>query len=172
MKKLTSGLLALALALTLTDAAQGEPKHRHHANKAQRTATVDRNSFAVANSHVIRVRHPRAWWVARFPNTRFVLFGGGYYYWWNGYWYPAYGYSPYYSTYLYDGPIYGYNNYAPGQVTENVQMALRTQGYYHGAIDGLIGPQTRSALAQYQRSNGLVVTAAIDQPTLVTLGLA
>ncbi len=172
MKKLTSGLLALALALTLTEAAQGEPKHRRHADKAQRTATIDRNSFAVANSHVIRVRHPRAWWVARFPHTRFVLFGGGYYYWWNGYWYPAYGYSPYYSAYLYDGPIYGYNNYAPGQVTENVQMALRTQGYYHGAIDGLIGPQTRSALAQYQRSNGLAVTAAIDQPTLVTLGLA
>jgi peptidoglycan hydrolase-like protein with peptidoglycan-binding domain len=51
-------------------------------------------------------------------------------------------------------------------------VALRTQGYYHGAIDGLIGPQTRAALAQYQRSHGLVVTAAIDQPTLATLGLA
>ena len=135
-------------------------------------AAIDRESFAVANSDVIRVRHDRAWWVARFPHTRFVRFGGGYYYWGNGYWYPAYGYDPSYSTYIYDGPIYGSNNYAPGQVIDSVQVALRAQGYYHGAVDGVFGPQTRAALAQYQRSHGLIVTAAIDQPTLVTLGLA
>src|SRR4029453_11427357 len=124
MKRLASGLLALALALTLTHVAQGESAHRRH-HQAQRTAVIDRNSFAVANSHVIRVRHDRAWWVARFPHARFVLFGGGDYYSCNGYWSPAYGYNPYYSVYLYDGPIYGYNNYAPGQVIENVQVALR-----------------------------------------------
>jgi peptidoglycan hydrolase-like protein with peptidoglycan-binding domain len=100
------------------------------------------------------------------------LFGGGYYYWWDGYWYPALGYDPYYSTYGYYEPIYGYNNLAPGQVIENVQIALRNQGYYHGAIDGSIGPRTRDALARYQRDHGLLVTSAIDQPTLATLGLA
>ncbi|MGI9086718.1 MAG: peptidoglycan-binding domain-containing protein [Chthoniobacterales bacterium] len=39
-------------------------------------------------------------------------------------------------------------------------------------MDGLIGPQTRAALAAYQRDNGLVITEAVDEPTLVTLGLA
>jgi hypothetical protein len=131
----------------------------------------DRNSFTVARSRVIRTRHNRGWWHSHF-NTTFVLFGGGYYYWNGGYWYPAYGYDPYYSTYAYSEPIYGYNNLAPGQVLENVQLALRNQGYYRGAIDGLIGPQTRAALAAYQRDNGLVVTAAVDEPTLVTLGFA
>jgi hypothetical protein len=131
----------------------------------------NRNSFTVARSNVIRVSHDRNWWRSRF-NTTFVLFGGGYYYWWDGYWYPAYGYSPYYNNYAYGEPIYGYNNLAPGQVIENVQLALRDQGYYPGAIDGLVGPQTRAALAAYQRDQGLVITQAVDEPTLVTLGLA
>ena len=80
----------------------------------------NRNSFAVARTHVIRTRHNRNWWRSRY-NT-FVLFGGGYYYWWNNYWYPAYGYDPYYNNYIYSEPIYGYNNLAPGQVLENVQL--------------------------------------------------
>ena len=78
-----------------------------------------------------------------------MLFGGGYYYWNLGYWYPAYGYSPFYNNYTYSEPIYGYNNLAPGQVLQNVQLALRDQGYYSGAIDGLIGPQTRAALVGF-----------------------
>ena len=131
-----------------------------------------RDSFAVARTHVVRVAHPAWWWRAHYPRTTFVLFGGGYYYWWNGYWYPAYGYSPIYNSYTYAEPIYGYNDLEPGEVIENVQLALRDQGYYPGAIDGLVGTQTRSALAAYQRDHGLVVTSAIDEPTLVTLGLA
>ncbi|MGH8093200.1 MAG: peptidoglycan-binding protein [Chthoniobacterales bacterium] len=172
MKRLISGLLPLALALALTQAAAANPPRRGPARQVERHNFVDRNSFAAANRHFVRAPHGRAWWVAHYPHTRFVLFGGGYYFWWGGYWYPAYGYDSYYSTYPYDSPIYGYNNYAPGQVIENVQVALRDQGYYRGPIDGLVGPQTRAALVNYQRSHGLVVTAAIDQPTLVTLGLA
>lgn len=135
------------------------------------TRSFNRDSFAVARTHVVRVAHPAWWWRARYPHTTFVLFGGGYYYWWGGYWYPAYGYSPIYNSYTYSEPVYGYNNLEPGQVIENVQVALRDQGYYPGTIDGLVGTQTRSALAAYQRDHGLVVTSAIDQPTLVTLGL-
>jgi hypothetical protein len=132
----------------------------------------NRNSFAVAQSRVVRTRHDRGWWNSHYRNCRFVLFGGGYYFWNAGYWYPAYGYSPYYNNYLYSEPIYGYNNLDPGRVLQNVQLALRDQGYYPGAIDGSVGPQTRSALAAFQRDHGLVVTAAVDEPTLVTLGLA
>ena len=78
-----------------------------------------------------------AWWRHHHNNTRFVLFGGGYYFWNNNYWYPAYGYDPAYSRYTYDEPIYGYNNYEPGQVISNVQSQLQREGYYDGEIDGL-----------------------------------
>jgi hypothetical protein len=114
--------------------------------------------------------HNRSWWRSRY--NRIVLFGGGYYFWDNGYWYPAYGYDPYYSTYAYDEPIYGYNDLAPGQVIANVQSALQEQGYYNDAVDGLLGPRTRAALSDFQRDHGLPITAAIDGPTLQALGLA
>lgn len=168
MKRLTSVFITLALALTLGSIVQAAPM-RH---RMARRAVVDRDSFSVARSHLILAPHPRAWWIAHYPHTRFVLFAGGYYYWWGGYWFPAYGYDPAYSVYPYGEPIYGYNNYALGQVITNVQVALRSQGFYRGSIDGLVGPQTRAALRQYQRTHGLVVTGAIDQPTLATLGLA
>ncbi|MBA2431416.1 MAG: peptidoglycan-binding protein [Chthoniobacterales bacterium] len=59
----------------------------------------------------------------------------------------------------------------PGRVLRNVQIELRRMGYYRGAIDGLIGPMTRSALTRFQRDNGLPVTRRIDGPTLASLGL-
>jgi hypothetical protein len=111
----------------------------------------------------------RSWYERNY--NRFALFGGGYYYFDRGYWYPAYGYDSRYTTYRFDEPIYGYNSLEPGQVLVNVQRELRRQGYYRGAIDGLIGPQTRAALARYQRDNGLYVTRAVDGPTLAALGL-
>jgi hypothetical protein len=173
MKRLTFALILLTLALTPAAQADSPRKRdRRHRDTVVATRPVDRNSFAVAKRNVVVVSHNRGWWHARYPHTRFVLFGGGYYYWWGGYWYPAYGYDPAYNSYGYSEPIYGYNNLAPGQVLENVQVALRNQGYYHGAIDGLVGPETRAALAAYQRDHGLVVTSAVDEPTLVTLGLA
>jgi len=54
---------------------------------------------------------------------------------------------------------------------QNLQSALQQQGYYHGEVDGLLGPLTREALANYQRDQGLYATETIDQPTLESLGL-
>jgi hypothetical protein len=113
--------------------------------------------------------HDRGWWGGRY--NRIGLFGGGYYYWNNGFWYPAWGYDPGYSYYPYDGPIYGYNNLPPDQVVANVQSALQEQGYYHGEVDGLLGPLTRAAVADYQRDHGLYITSAVDEPTLASLGM-
>jgi hypothetical protein len=110
----------------------------------------------------------RSWW--RNNYTRFALFGGGYYYWNSGYWYPAYGYDPYFTTYTYDAPLYAYNDMDPGQVIANVQQALQQQGYYQGELDGTFGPMTRQALLDYQRDNGLPVTGEIDRDTLSALG--
>jgi len=114
--------------------------------------------------------HDQGWWRQRY--NRVGLFGGGWYYWNAGFWFPAWGYDQANSYYPYDGPIYGYNNLPPDQVIANVQTALQQQGYYQGEVDGLLGPLTRAAVADYQRANGLAETAAIDQPTLELLGMA
>ena len=126
-------------------------------------------TFEQARRHHRRDRHDRSWWRSHF--TRIALFAGGYYYWNDGYWYPAYGYDPYYSTYTYDEPIYAYNDLQPGEVIVNVQTALQEQGYYNDEVDGLIGPNTRAALRNFQADHGLPVTASIDGPTLQALGL-
>ena len=113
--------------------------------------------------------HDQGWWHHHY--NRVVFISGGWYAWNGGWWYPAWGYAPN-AYYAYDGPIYGYNNLPPDQVIANVQSALQQQGYYQGEVDGLLGPQTRGAIADYQRANGLEETAAIDQPTLESLGMA
>jgi Putative peptidoglycan binding domain len=110
----------------------------------------------------------RNWWRSHYDRIIFV--NNGWYYWNAGYWFPAWGYAPYVS-YVYDGPIYGYNGLSPDQVTINVQQQLAAAGYYDGPIDGVLGPMTREAIAAYQSDNGLAVTSAIDEPTLATMGL-
>jgi hypothetical protein len=121
---------------------------------------------AFRNYH--RQWHDRSWW--RSHCDRIVFVNNGWYYWNAGYWFPAWGYAPSVS-YVYDGPIYGYNELSPDQVTVNVQEQLARAGYYDGPIDGILGPMTREAIAAYQADNGLAITSAIDEPTLATLGL-
>jgi hypothetical protein len=128
------------------------------------------NARYAAFHNYSRTWHDRGWWRNHYSNIVFVL--GGWWYWNTGYWYPAWGYDPY-AWYPYDGSIYtGYANLSPDQVVVNVQVALRNQGYYAGAIDGNMGPQTRAALAAFQADNGLAITSAVDQPTLQTLDVA
>jgi hypothetical protein len=114
------------------------------------------------------VWHERNWWNNHYNRVVFVY--GGWYYWNAGWWYPAWGYDSN-AYYAYDGPIYAYNNLPPDQVTANVQAALQQQGYYQGEVDGLLGPLTRAAVADYQRDHGLYITSAIDRPTLTSLGM-
>lgn len=127
------------------------------------------NRQAWRNRNWDRTRRNRSWWRSNY--NRFALFGGGYYYWDRGYWYPAYGYDPYFSSYSYDAPIYAYENQDPGQVIADVQSALQQQGYYRGSVDGTYGPMTRRALLNFQGENGLPQTGQIDQDTLGALGM-
>ena len=100
------------------------------------------------------------------------LIGGGWYFFNSGYWYPAWGYDEAAAYYPYDGPIYVGQHVRPfDQVVADVQASLQEQGYYRGEVDGLMGPLTRSALADFQRDHGLISTAALDEPTLASLGL-
>jgi len=115
--------------------------------------------------------HDSGWYRSSF--SRVELIGGGYYYFNNGYWYPAWGYDPAAQYYAYDGPIYvGQRAEPPDQVIADVQAALQDMGYYRGEVDGLLGPLTREALTAYQADHGLYTTAAIDEPTLDALGMS
>jgi hypothetical protein len=113
--------------------------------------------------------HDQGWWHSHYPRVVFAF--GAPYYWNSGYWFPAWGYNAN-AYYAWDGPIYAPHNLPPDQVIANVQAALQQQGYYQGEVDGLLGPLTRDAIANYQRDHGLYTTSTIDEPTLQSLGMA
>jgi hypothetical protein len=152
-----------------------EPQQRQNVNVRAGTpqnvqrANNNRQSYADALRRCRHERHDCNWWKRHCRTIVFV--NTGYYYLDAGYWYPAYGYDPAYDYYDYDGPIYTYGNLLPDQVITNVQIALQEAGYYLGPITGSLGPGTRAALANFQRDYGLVITGAIDQPTVESLGL-
>ena len=115
-------------------------------------------------------RHDEGWYRSHY--NRVELIGGGYYFFNNGFWFPAWGYNPSAEYYAYDGPIYvGHHAEPPDKVIADVQGVLQQMGYYTGEVDGLLGPLTREALTAYQADQGLATTAAIDQPTLDSLGM-
>jgi hypothetical protein len=114
--------------------------------------------------------HGRNWWHNRC--NAIIVVGGGYWGWYDGWWYPAWGYDSYYSNYEYDGPIYGYDGLAPDEAIANVQGELQRLGYYQGSIDGILGRVTQDALRRYQRDRGLPVTGAIDPESIRALRLA
>jgi hypothetical protein len=97
-----------------------------------------------------------------------------------GYPYSGYGYGyPYYGSYP-----YGYGYYAPrttvyatsgindDATVAAVQRRLARGGYYHGSVDGVIGPGTRTAIRAFERNNALPVDGVIDRQLLRTMGLA
>jgi peptidoglycan hydrolase-like protein with peptidoglycan-binding domain len=45
------------------------------------------------------------------------------------------------------------------------QAELRARGLYQGSLDGILGPETKRALAQFQSINGLGRTASLDTQT-------
>jgi len=53
----------------------------------------------------------------------------------------------------------------------NVQEKLLEEGIDPGPVDGILGPQTRAGLREFQRENGLTVTGRMDNETLSALGL-
>ncbi|WP_424697897.1 peptidoglycan-binding domain-containing protein, partial [Gaiella sp.] len=51
-----------------------------------------------------------------------------------------------------------------------LQVALRSKGFYTGAVDGISGPQTRDALLRFQRKHGIRATGKIGMATRCKLG--
>ena len=145
---------------------QWDRNHRHGGNRHREWHERHRDDPNFERNH--RRWHNREWWRRNY--TRFALFGGGYYYWNSGYWYPAYGYHPRYSTYSYDAPLYGYNGLPPGQVIAMAQTQLQQRGYYDAAVDGTYGRRTEQALLNFQADAGIPMTGEIDRETLLALG--
>ena len=122
----------------------------------------------------------------RFINGSWVIFDFGFYPWWpygypydyyadDYYGYP-YGYDPgYYDSGAYQsGEYYGQNGYGDEYANSTVAAAqerLTREGYYRGEIDGIVGPETRRAVARYQSNHGLRVNGNLTPDTLGALGL-
>ena len=126
---------------------------------------------------------------AHFHNNQVFVFVDGF--WWGlPTWYYQWGYYPYYVYYPYDYYGYPYDYYGydssnnddqsasvdsdqdgNNATVSTVQSELAKLGYYHGAIDGVVGDETEAALARYQEDHHLSVTGTLTAATLQALGL-
>lgn len=56
-----------------------------------------------------------------------------------------------------------------GTKVKDAQQALQQAGLYKGKVDGKFGPQTKSAVKEFQKENGLKQTARLDSATMKKL---
>jgi len=124
------------------------------------------NSSRAVASHWNHNRHYRS-------RSNFY-FGLGYPYGYGyGYGYPYYDAYPYgYGYYSPRVEVYATNGINDDATVAAVQRRLARGGYYHGSIDGVIGPGTRTAIRAFERNNRLPVDGIIDPQLLRTMGLA
>jgi hypothetical protein len=75
-------------------------------------------------------------------------------------------------VYVEPAPVYVERRYVVRHnVVVDVQAQLNRRGYNAGRVDGVMGPQTSSAIAQFQRDRGLRVTGDINEAVLRSLRL-
>lgn len=53
--------------------------------------------------------------------------------------------------------------------TRDIQQALKNAGFYEGAVDGKVGPQTRAATKEFQRVHGLKDDGVVGRQTWAKL---
>jgi hypothetical protein len=112
-------------------------------------------------------------------NVHFSIGLGNPYGYGYGYGYPSYGYGAYpygygygYGYYAPRTTVYATTGYTDDATVAAVQRRLARGGYYHGSVDGVIGPATRVAVRAFERNNGLPADGVIDRDLLRTMGLA
>ena len=113
-------------------------------------------------------------------DDRFFFFGDFgdpfFYYPYPYYGYYPYGYYPYdygYGSYdSYNQPVYQSSARYTDSVIGDVQLRLARGGYYHGAIDGMSGGETRRAIRAYEHLHALPQDGRIGQRLLTTMGLS
>jgi peptidoglycan hydrolase-like protein with peptidoglycan-binding domain len=52
---------------------------------------------------------------------------------------------------------------------KQAQQKLKSEGLYKGEVDGIAGPETKQALEEFQKQNGLQQTGSLDQETMSKL---
>lgn len=133
------------------------------------TRTSSHSSFDRSRTVANHWNHHRNY---RHRSNVFFSIGLGYPYGY-GYGYPYYGAYPY--GYGYYGPrttVYASSRINDDATVAAVQRRLARGGYYHGSVDGVIGPATRTAIRSFERNNGLPIDGEIDSQLLRTMGLA
>src|SRR2546423_15517269 len=163
MKMKTTKLLLIALVLAAMTASSAVAQR-----VTARTST--RSSIASSRPVASNWNHHRHY---RSRSNVYFNFGFGYPYYGYGYGYPYYGVYPY--DYGYYRPRYTAvydRSFTDDATVAAVQRRLARGGYYHGPIDGVIGPGTRTAIRGFERNNGLPVDGVIDSQLLRTMGLA
>jgi hypothetical protein len=102
-----------------------------------------------------------------FNDFDFVAFG------FPDWWYPDYGYVDYgYSDEdAYNDSALAYGDQYWQDLAMKVQWALSQRGYYHGPIDGVIGPDDIRAIRALQEAQGWPATGQIDPNVLRALNL-
>jgi len=158
----TTKLLIIALVLGLMAASS--------AIAQSVTRTSARPSFERSRTLASHWNHHRYYR----PRSNFYFgIGLGYPYYGYGYGYPYYGAYPYgYGYYAPRTSVYATSSINDDATVAAVQRRLARGGYYHGSVDGVIGPGTRSAIRAFERNNGLPVDGLIDRQLLRTMGLA
>jgi len=158
-------IAAAALSLTTTVASapmRGSPMMARSAMTQSAPRSAPRTTMGTHRFFNDRFHHFR-----RFHNRTFVFvdtFGFPFFYP-----YPYYGYYPYDYYGYYGENNYGYGN-AVSRVVE-VQRLLARAGYYHGPIDGIMGPQTLRAIRAYERDHNMPTYGWTDRQLLKTRDL-
>lgn len=58
-----------------------------------------------------------------------------------------------------------------GAVVKTIQTKLKRWGYYTGAVDGIYGAKTKSAVQYFQRKNGLTADGIVGNATAKAMGI-
>jgi hypothetical protein len=157
------------------------------ASAARASRTSPQRGLNGQRNHIAE-RHDANWhgdWDRRhahFFNNRFFVFIGGFWCGLDDGFFP-WDYLPYYGD-----DYYPYDYYADSQpyddtesvdnsvpaadaTVEATQEELAQLGYYNGPVDGIFGPTTRDAVANYQIAKQLNVTGSLSPDTMQSLGL-
>jgi hypothetical protein len=100
-----------------------------------------------------------------------------------GWWYPydwyAYPDAYYGDSYSYDNAPSAYGDDSTPYGTQywsnlamSVQTKLAQRGYYHGSIDGVLGPDSQRAIKEFQAAKKMRVTGRIDPKLLKSLDIS
>ncbi len=157
------------------------------ASAARSPGTAAQRGLNGRTDHIAE-RHDANWhgdWDRRhahFFHNRFFVFDDGFWFGLDPGFYP-WDYLPYYADDYYPYDYYAddqssdntdpVNNGAPAPdpTVEATQERLAQLGYYNGPVDGVFGPTTRDAVANYQIANQLDVTGSLSPDTMQSLGL-